>query len=179
MMPFDDESLPSIGSELLSHAQEFGELDRLPITTQLFPFLFLASRRMTTREMSEWLDKNKGVKLSAVMISKGLKRPDLHLRRIAEYVQPLAAYVTAVYHHAGETTESLLFGSDPKSGESSLSGFAEMVENAPEAPSEGVTEALQTLSEIWEPMPEEVKFMCRRFFDFSEDVSDESTNNQP
>lgn len=178
MTPLDDESLPSIGYDLLSHAQEFGEPNRLPITTQLFPFLFLASRRMTTREMSEWLDKNKGVKLSAVMISKGLKRPDLHLRRIAEHVQPLAAYVTAVYHYSGETAESLLFGKDEESGESALKAFADMVWNDPDSPSEGVTEALETLAELWEPMPEEVKFMCLRYLDFSDDASDDSTNNQ-
>lgn len=168
-----NESIASVGSDLLDFAMEHGEPTRLPLITQLFPFLILASRRMANHEMSSWLAANKGIKISGTMIAKGLKRPDLHLKRIAEHVQPLAAYLAAVYHDAGESAESLLFGKDPISGETNLKAMFEMIWNAPEPPSEGVSEALQTLTDIWVSMPEEVKFMCRRFFDFGEDANRE------
>lgn len=164
MTDIDDESLSAVGADLLSHAQEFGELIRLPVTTQLFPWLLLASRRMTTREMSAWLAKAKGVKLSAPMITKGLQRPDLHLSRIAEFVQPLAAFVAAAQ---GMQAEGLLFAENPKSGKSALQELSSNICDAPDdAFSDSVREAVESLMEIWEPIPEEVKYMCRQYFDF-------------
>ena len=172
----NDESLSAIGSDLLSFAEEHGAPNRLPLTTQLFPFLHLASRRMTTREMSGWLETNKGVKLSGPMISKGLQRPDLHLRRIAEHLQPLAAYVAAVHN---VNAEWLLFEEDPDSGQSAFKAFTEQIENAPESPSDGIREALETLSESWDTIPQEVKFMCRRFFNFADSSADDDSDQSP
>lgn len=169
MTEFDDEPLSAIGSELLSHAQEFCEPNRLPLTTQLFPFLFLASRRMTTRQMSEWLSKEKGVKLSAPMITKGLKRPDLHLRRIADHVQPLASFLAVVFD---QDAEDLLFGEDPRSGVTTFHELQDHWWQASDHLSEPVKEALQAFSESWDQMPQEVKYMCRRYFDFSDDIED-------
>ena len=166
----NDETMSAIGADLLSHAQEFGEPNRLPLITQLFPFLFPASRRLTTREMSAWLEKKKGVKLSGPMISKGLQRPELHLRRIAEHVQPLAAYIAAAH---GLSAEGLLFGEDPVTGESGLEHFGESLDAASENFSDGVREAYQILVDSWKPIPEEVKFMCRRYFNFAESVTGE------
>ena len=175
-MTQNDESISAIGSDLLSFAEESGAPNRLPLTTQLFPFLLLASRRMTTREMSAWLEQNKGVKLSGPMISKGLQRPDLHLRRIAEHVEPLAAYVAAVHN---VNVEWLLFEDDPDSGQSAIRTLIEQIEDAPEPPSGGIAEALETLSESWDAIPQEVKFMCRRFFNFADSSPDDDCNQSP
>jgi hypothetical protein len=179
MTEYDQEPLSSVGAELISHANEFGSPNRLPLITQLFPFLLLASRRMTTREMSDWLSKEKGVKLSAPMITKGLKRPDLHLKRIAEHVQPLAAFVCAVHQL---DVEGLLFGEDPRTGVSELADFADAMWGAPdEVTSDSVRESLRVLMEFWEPIPQEVKLMTRRYFDFSDDShaadTEEETSN--
>jgi hypothetical protein len=171
----NDETMSAIGADLLSHAQEFGEPNRLPLTTQLFPFLFPASRRMTTREMSAWLEKEKGVKLSGVMISKGLQRPELHLRRIAEHVQPLAAYIAAAHEL---NAERLLFGENLETGESELKNFGEHLFAASEHFSDGVHEAYGILAESWEPIPEEVKFMCRRYFNFGESSAGEESDDE-
>jgi hypothetical protein len=177
MIPLDDEiSLSSVGSDLLSHAQEFGSPDRLPVTTRLFPYLLLASRRMTTREMSAWLDKEKGVKLSAPMITKGLNRPDLHLGRIAAFVEPLAAFITAVYHASGETPKSLLYGKDPQTGRAVLDEMDEMTWHAPDGRSDSVTEAFGSLREVWDPIPEEVKWMCLPYFDFNAELKDSASS---
>ena len=176
----NDETMSAIGADLLSHAQEFGEPNRLPLTTQLFPFLFLASRRMTTREMSAWLETTKGVKLSGPMISKGLQRPELHLRRIAEHVQPLAAYIAAAH---GLDAERLLFGGDTETGASDLKTFGEHLFGASEHYSDGVHEAYEILAESWGPIPEEVKFMCHRYLNFGDadsgESDDESSDTTP
>jgi hypothetical protein len=178
MTDYDHEPLSSVGSDLVSHANEFGSPNRLPLITQLFPFLFLASRRMTTREMSDWLSKEKGVSLSAPMITKGLKRPDLHLKRIVEHVQPLAAFVCAVHER---DVDGLLFGDDPYKRCSELQAFADEIWGAPdEATTDSVREAVSSLIESWAPIPDEVKIMTRRFFDFSNtstgETEEETTN---
>jgi len=171
MFPDDEnERISSIGSDLLNHAEEFGEPIRLSLTTQLFPYLFLASRKMTTREMSEWLEKTKGVKLSFVAIAKGLKRPELHLKRIAEFVQFPATYLAAVYNLSAE---GLLFGDNPHTGQTAIQELSEEIFHSPDGASSSVTSALETLESVWAPIPQEVKYMCRRFFDFTEDADTE------
>ena len=171
----NDETMSAIGADLLSHAQENGEPNRLPLITQLFPFLFPASRRLTTREMSAWLEKEKGVKLSGPMISKGLQRPELHLRRIAEHVQPLAAYIAAAH---GLDAERLLFDGDTEAEESYFQTFGRQVADDSERFSAGVHEAYDILAESWEPIPEEVKFMCRRYFNFAESATGEESDDE-
>ena len=172
MFPDDEnELISSIGSDLLSHAEEFGEPVRLPLTTQLFPYLLLASRKMTTREMSAWLEQTKGVKLSAVSIAKGLKRPDLHLRRLAEFIQFPATFLAAVYSW---DAEELLFEDDPETGRSLLRSLREMIFEAPEDPSPSVSASMESLETFWEPIPQEVKYMCRQFFDFSGEADTEA-----
>jgi hypothetical protein len=175
-----DQSMGSIGSELLNHAEGLEEPIRLPLTTQLFPYLFLASRKMTTREMSAWLDQTKGIKLSGVAISKGLKRPELHLRRIADFIQFPAAFLGSLYRW---DMELLLFEEDERTGKSQLTLLAENIFNDPDAPSKDVISALETLQTIWAPIPQEVKYMCRRYFDFASDSGDDNQDedlpNQP
>ena len=171
MTPHDEEKISSIGSDLLDHAKQFGEENRLPLTTQLFPFLLMASRRMTTREMSSWLEKEKDVKLSAAGISKGLQRPDLHLRRIAEHVHPQAAYIAAVYFHCDQTAESILFEKNPATGKPVLELMHEVSYADPDGRSLGISEAFSILDEVWASIPEEVQFMCRPYFRF-DDASD-------
>lgn len=167
-----NELISSIGSELIEHAQDFGEPMRLPLTTQLFPYLLVASRRMTTREISGWLESAKQVKLSAVAISKGLKRPELHLKRIAEYVQAPAVYLAMVYDHSAE---ALLF--DPGRNRTWLEELGDVIFADPEGPSEGVADSYRVLSEFWAPIPDEVKYMCRRYFDFDPSDSDDATDD--
>jgi hypothetical protein len=162
------ERISTIGSDLLSHPDFLGESVKLPLTTQLFPYLFVASRKMTTRKLSAWLEKEKGIKFSAAAVSKSLRRPELHLRRIAEFVQPPASYLAAVYDR---DAESLLFDDDPISEKGSLQILAEEILTARE-PSKSEEDAISLLNEHWVSIPDEVKYMCRRFFDFS-DGSDE------
>jgi hypothetical protein len=180
MDPESEIRLGAVGLDLLSHAQQFGEPNRLPLTTQLFPFLLVASRRMSTREISAWLQSNKGITLSAAGISKGLSRPELHVKRIAEFVQPLAAYIVAVYPGFGETPRSLLYEKDPQTGKSVLHEVFEKASHDPDGLSEGICEAFDTLRDLWDSMPEEVQLMCLPYFSFdakpSDDESDDDSN---
>ena len=173
MFPDETESIQSIGNDLLSHADEFGEPTRLSLTTQLFPWLFLASRKMTTRQLSAWLEQTKGVKLSNVAIAKGLKRHELHLRRIAEFVQFPAIFLSAVY--SKWSVEDILFGQHPGTGRTDLQDLSENIFNDPDGVSESIAGALETLETIWAPIPDEVKYMCRPYFEFATEKADDDS----
>lgn len=173
MFPDDSPSLASIGNELLEHADLVGEPIRLPITTQLFPYLLLAARKMTTREMSAWLEQTRGIKLSNVAISKGLKRPELHLKRLAEFVQFPASFLSAVYRRL--SVESILYGEDQGTGRTTLEEVADNIFHDPEGVSESIQGALDTINEVWAPIPVEVKYMCRPYFDFAAEKADDDS----
>jgi hypothetical protein len=66
---------------------------------------------------------------------------------------------------------------DPRTWQSVLRRISETIMNQPETPSDGIAEALQTLAEIWEPIPEEVKFMCRPYFNFTDSTASEGSDN--
>ena len=174
MFPDNSPSLASIGNELLEHADLEGEPIRLPITTQLFPYLLLAARKMTTREMSSWLEQTRGIKLSNVAIAKGLKRPELHLRRLAEFVQFPASFLSAVYRRL--SVQGILYGAD-NSGRTTLEELADHIFHDPEGVTESIQGALDTIKEVWEPIPDEVKYMCRPYFDFAKEPDDDEDDS--
>jgi len=157
-----EETKGKIGSDLVKYADEFGEPVRLPLTTQLFPYLFVAARKMSVRDMSAWLQKTKGVKLSGAAIAKGLQRPELHLRRIAEFIQFHVIYLSTVY---GKSCQDILFGREP-GGTSTIVIMAGEID-ANTDPS--VTAAIVTTVNVWAPIPEEVKCLCLKYFDFLQD----------
>lgn len=175
MFPDDSLSLATIGNELLEHANLEGEPIRLPITTQLFPYLLLAARKMTTREMSAWLEQTRGIKLSNVAIAKGLKRPELHLKRLAEFVQFPASFLSAVYRRL--TVQGILYGAD-NSGRTTLEELADHILHDPEGVSESIQGALDTIQEVWAPIPDEVKYMCRPYFEFAKESDDDDDSEE-
>lgn len=166
----EDENISQSGLHLLEFVEACGEKIRLPLTTQLFPYLFMASRKMTTRELSAWLLENEGIKLSSASIAKGIKRPDLHLQRIAEFVQYPANFLAALYDY---DPEALLFEDHPVKGVSYLDMLSDNINLCPDPPSPSVRSSLKTLLTIWKPIPVEMKYMCRRFFDFGSDATKE------
>lgn len=119
---------------------------------------------MSTRQISDWLDSKMGVKLSAPMVVKGLKSPQIHLKRLAEHVQPLAAYLSALSQH---TVADLLFHYDT-SGKTVFQVYKEQQEECSNRLlSPDAIAAIAAFSETWDQIPDEVKYMCRPYFDDS------------
>ena len=166
-----DQTMGSIGLDLMKHAKEFGEPVRLPLTTQLFPYFFVAARNMSVRDMSAWLEKTKGVKLSGAAIAKGLQRPELHLRRIAEFIQFHVIYLSTVY---GKSCEDILFGKEP-SGTSTIVFMGADIDGNTDP---DVIAAISTTINVWAPIPNEVKRLCLKYFDFLQDSTAEDDSKE-
>jgi len=91
MSEFD---ISEIGTSLVAHSQEQGISGR-GLVTSLFPYIYTASKRMSTRAISSFLQDEHGVKLSAVTIAKALREPEKHALAILDRVEPAARTVAA------------------------------------------------------------------------------------
>ena len=78
----------------MAHSQE-QEIPGRGLVTSLFPYIYTASKRMSTRSISAFLQEKHGVKLSAVTIAKALREPERHAMAILERVEPAARIVAA------------------------------------------------------------------------------------
>ena len=89
-----DPDIPTkaIGAELVQAA---GEWERSPgeILTELFPYVFEASKRMSTREISRWLEESHAIKISQPTVSRALRNTDKYWQTFAESLEPHARIV--------------------------------------------------------------------------------------
>jgi len=93
----EDKSFEQIGSELVDFAKE-KETSIRGLVTELFPFIYTASKRMSTRAISKYLLESQNVKLSAATIAKALREPEKHVEAFADKVEPYARRVSNAWN---------------------------------------------------------------------------------
>src|ERR1039457_4988843 len=91
LRPMDDTlHLKELGSKLVEEAQLNEEFSfQRGLINELFPYIYEASKRMSSRGISRWLEAN-GTKLSAATIAKALRNPQPFWQEIYEDIQPAA-----------------------------------------------------------------------------------------
>jgi hypothetical protein len=89
----NDPDLHRVGAALTQYAGEEAEFSARGIIDELFPYIYQASRRMSTRAISRWLEKGPKIKLSAVSIAKALRNPEKYWQGFAEFIEPQARIV--------------------------------------------------------------------------------------
>src|ERR1700722_17524934 len=85
-----NESLTELGEKLVENsllAEEFSA--QRGLINELFPWVYEASKRMSSRAISRWLAE-KGVKLSAATVAKALRNPRLYWQELADEIEPAA-----------------------------------------------------------------------------------------
>jgi len=149
-----------IGAELVEAARSKSE-DSLPLSTKLFPYIFIASRRMSLRKISRWLEETHGVQLSAAAISRALASPKVHLERLSESIAAPARYVSTAY---GFEPMNLLFSTVTESGPTELQILSKHTHKQPECESDIPRWGeLQDLASVWETIPHEVQLLLEPF----------------
>lgn len=86
------------GTALIEHSKEQFTAQR-SIIGEWFPYIYVASRRMSLRAISRWLKDEQGIKLSVVAIARAMHNEERHWRELAEDIEP-AARVFAEAHNA-------------------------------------------------------------------------------
>jgi hypothetical protein len=79
-----------IGPKLLAHSKAAEFTARRGLVVELFPFIFGASERMSARAISQFLEKEQGIKMSAVTINKALKDPAKYWNLFFDQIEPAA-----------------------------------------------------------------------------------------
>ena len=74
-----------IGKSLAEHSTQ-AEFTARGAVDDLFPFIYVASKRMSVRAISKWLEEQHNVKISHVSISKALNNADEHFQKITDKV---------------------------------------------------------------------------------------------
>lgn len=153
-------TLEQIGVDLIAASKSAGE-ESLPLSTRLFPYILIASRKMSLRKMSGWLQENHGVSLSAAAISRALNQPELHLERLAETIAAPAAYVAKAY---GMNALSLLFETESEDGPTRLQFLADHTHPQPQGESDLPRwEEMQDLDTVWGEIPHEVQLLLKPY----------------
>jgi hypothetical protein len=82
--------LADVGQKLLAHSKAAEFTAKRGLVVELFPFIFGASGRMSSRAISHFLETEHGVKLSSVTINKALKDPAKNWNLFFDMIEPAA-----------------------------------------------------------------------------------------
>ena len=83
--------IQEIGESLIQYAHDTAEFSKQRgLTEELFPYIYQASRRMSTRAISQYLSEVHKMKISAVSVAKALREADKHWESLYEEVEPAA-----------------------------------------------------------------------------------------
>lgn len=55
---------------------------------ELFPYVFEASRKLSTHAISRWLKENHGIDISQPTVSRALRKPEKHWQGFADFLEP-------------------------------------------------------------------------------------------
>lgn len=82
--------LSGVGQKLLAHSKAAEFTAKRGLVAELFPFIFGASERMSSRAISHFLETEQGIKLSSVTINKALKNPGKYWNLFFDMIEPAA-----------------------------------------------------------------------------------------
>jgi hypothetical protein len=153
-----NESLSELGQKLVENsllAEEFSA--QRGLINELFPYVYEASKRMSSRAISRWLDSN-GVKLSPATIAKALRKSEPYWQELAEEFEPAATIFSNAYDIAvedvlvNEKAFDHLSAERPAVGAITQDGAVQSLDE--------IQEAIRKLKEEWFTLPQAARETC-------------------
>ena len=151
-----------IGDELVDYAEHTAEFTaKRGLLDELFPFIYVASRRMSLRAICRWLEETKRIKISVNAVSKAMRNQEAFWRDLADEICPAARTFAEGYDKRplsvldNEDFFASLEGSTPSvAGETSEEIGNEL---------NRVKDAEITLRDRWYNLPQEARTQCWRY----------------
>lgn len=152
--------MTDIGKELLEHSKTGAEFSaQRGLMRDLFPYVYAASKRMSIRAISRWLEKEKRIKISYNTIAIAMRNPKKYWKEFFSHIVSNARKVAKAYK---VTPEELLQNHNL---------FLKCQKNPPKCTG-GLPEgtewvfgcALHVIERDWFCLPEEVRMQCYPFF---------------
>ena len=162
-----------IGADLMEYASEEASFSASRgVVTELFPYIFAASRTMSSRAISRWLEERQGIKLSAVTIAKALREPRKHW---IAFTDKLEASVR-IYAEAFEVKPEIFlrsFDSFDHTAATPAKISAGTAEEA-EISMDEVHGAVQKIRDEWFSLPDTARKQCIDFLLIDAPADDET-----
>jgi hypothetical protein len=158
-----------IGKELFQHAQQ--EVSSAHgVLEELFPYIYSASSRMSTRAVSEWLCEKHNLRISHTTIARALREAGRHIAPIADRACGLAELLE---RETGICDHFILY--DETGAPSVPEAFLELEGRLKEL-SPAAQRAVLELKATWFEYPAAFREACYKFFPEPEapDAEDES-----
>ena len=152
-----------IGKGLAEHSTK-AKFTARGVADELFPFIYVASKRMGARAISEWLAKEHNVKLSHVSISKTVNNAPQHFKQIADAVfEPALLLEEVISKRIGDEASSSMFSFlwSEEEFQKIRRGTFSMTCSAIEIGA--VDAAFHTVQILWFSIPAEVRAKCEPF----------------
>lgn len=137
-----DREIAAIGDELVRSSVEGEFSAQQGLVDELWPYIYRASKRMSSRAISRWLKDEKNIKLSPVTIAKALRESDRYWLKFFDPIEAAALIVARA--HGVESIVRLLedecIFSDATNGIPTVAGDAGIDE---------YDKAKDTIAELW------------------------------
>lgn len=156
------EKYTKIGDGLVEYAHEAEFTAQRGLIDELFPFIFVASKRMSLRAITRWLEENHQIQISVNALSKAMRRQDDYWRKLLEDVEPAIRIVAEAYglpasdvlerfelFETLEVSEPKIIASDTEEAQDYLFELGS---------------AFGVIRNRWFSLPEEARKQCRRHF---------------
>jgi len=162
-----------IGNDLIDYAKHEAEFSaQRGLLDELFPFIYVASKRMSLRAICRWLEETRRIQISVNAVSKAMRNQESYWARLVEDVAPAARTFADAHdvHPLVLLKEEGLFDSL----ESSEPFICASDDRGMERQFSQVVEAAGVLRNRWFALPEEAREQCWRHFagEFAEAAGD-------
>jgi hypothetical protein len=154
--------IANIGAELVEASLK-KEPSAGEVLSELFPYVYDASRRMSTRGIRDWLKQNHGIQISQPTLSRALRNPEKYRQGFAEFIEPWARRVEEAIP---PSMQDFLFD------DRLFKHFVDELPPANSFPQDSdeaarfteVEEAVEFLENRWFSLSEETRLQYRRYF---------------
>ena len=162
-----------IGDSLVKYARNTAEFSaQRGLTEELFPYIYEASKRLSSRAISEFLMQEHKIKLSAVTIAKALRDEDKYWLALYEDIEP-ASRIFGNAHGISSVRSVLSLEDDEFEGEAhDVPIVAAISSEQAFARKDEIDDATNTLRERWFVLNKDIRLTCLA------NVRNEEVNNE-
>ena len=139
-----------IGEALAEHSRQ-APVSARGMVHELFPYIAVASERMSSRAISRWLDSEQNVKLSAATIARALRDSKRYILDIYEEIEPAVNVIGLRSRLRRE--EILTDWDDPEEPDFDEIDWIDQTDKEQVDSLDELSRAWEILRERWFPMP--------------------------
>jgi hypothetical protein len=154
-----------IGKELLTYAKEEAEFTaQRSLLDDLFPFIYVASKRMSLRAISRWLKDAHDISISYNALANAMKNEDKKWSALLEDLESSARIFAKGHDSTPEDVLKDFNYFQAMESQNCVVSAIDMPQELIEKEIKEITESARVLRNRWFNLPEEARVQCYRHF---------------